>query len=869
MSSPGRLQPLPIDSLLPEIVDALRRRGAVVVEAPPGAGKTTRVPRAILEASLAGDGEVLVLEPRRLAARLAARRVAEELGAVVGGIVGYQVRFDDATGPGTRLRYVTEGLFARRFLSEPTLRGVGAVVLDEFHERRLHGDLALACLRRLRESARPDLKLAVMSATLEAGPVARHLGAPVLRSEGRLFDVAVEHLSLAEAAEPGVRLETRVARAVRRLAAEESDGDILVFLPGMAEIRAAMEACEDVAVRAGLDLVPLHGDLSPEEQDRAVRKGPRRKAIFSTNVAETSVTIEGVAAVVDSGLARVASHSPWSGLPVLAVRKISKASAAQRAGRAGRTRPGRAIRLYTRQDGEARPAFDAPEILREDLAETMLAAAVFSTAELDWLDPPPKAAVGAANALLRFLGAVDAAGRATDLGRRMLRFPLHPRLARLLEEAAAHGAAGEGALVAALLGERDIRERPAGSRRGTDPPTGPSDLTELARIFGEAERCRFAADRLKSLGLSPAGVAAVDRSRRQLLALLGERAVAVDAGAREEILLRAALAAYPDRVARRRTPGGREVVLAGGGAARLDRSSVVRDSALLVAVDAEERRGEGRASRGPSGGAGGQVTVRLASAVTPGMLAALFPELLRREEELVWNAGEERVEGWVRLYYRDLAIEERRKTDVDPARASALLAQAAAAHGAGGFVPEGAIDRLQARLGFVARAVPGSGTAPLGADDIDAALRESCVGRRSFAELRDADVMKAIVGRVPPATRALLDRMAPERIPLPGARSVRVHYGEGGTPYVASRLQDFFGLADGPSVAGGRVPLVLHLLAPNMRAVQVTTDLAGFWERHYPGLRRELMRRYPRHAWPEDPRKASPPASRRRGGTKR
>lgn len=862
MSSPGRLQPLPIDSLLPEIVGALRRHGAVVVEAPPGAGKTTRVPRGILEASLAADGEVLVLEPRRLAARLAARRVAEEIGGAVGEIVGYQVRFDDATGPGTRLRYVTEGLFARRLLSEPALPGVGAVVLDEFHERRLHGDLALACLRRLRETARPDLKLVVMSATLDTAPVARHLVAPVVRSEGRLFDVTVEHLSPAEAAERGIRLEARVARAVRRLAAEESGGDILVFLPGMAEIRGAMEACEGIATRSGLDLLPLHGDLPPEAQDRAVRKGPRRKAIFSTNVAETSVTIDGVAAVVDSGLARVASHSPWSGLPILAVRKISKASAAQRAGRAGRTRPGRALRLYTLHDHDARPSFDAPEILREDLAEIMLAAAVFSTADLEWLDPPPVAAAGAATALLRFLGAVDAAGRATDLGRRMLRFPLHPRLSRLLVEAASHGAAREGALVAALLAERDIRERPAGFQKGWDTATGLSDLAELARLFEEAERVRFSAERVRSLGLSPSAVNAVDRGRRQLLALVGTPTPA-DARGSEEILLRAALAAFPDRVARRRTPGGRDVLLAGGGAARLDRSSVVRDSPLLVAVDAGVRREEG-------GGPGERVTVRLASAVTPGMLTALYPERLRREDELAWNAEEERVEGWDRLYYGELVIEERRKTEFDEARASGLLAEAAAARGAAHFVPEGALARFQARLDFIARAVPGSGVAPLRDEELGAALREACAGRRSFRELRDADLLKAILGRVSRAKRALLDRMAPERISLRGGRSVRVHYGEGGEPpHLESRLQDFFGLENGPSVAGGRVPVVLHLLAPNMRPVQVTTDLAGFWERHYPGLRREMMRRYPKHAWPEDPRKASPAGARRRGGQHR
>ncbi len=868
MKPDGPRQPLPIDSLLPGIVDALRRHGAAVVEAPPGAGKTTRVPRVILEASVAGNGEVLVLEPRRLAARLAARRVAEEIGDRVGGIVGYQVRFEDVTGPRTRLRFVTGGLFARRIVSGPALHGVGAVVLDEFHERSLDGDLALAALRRLRETARPDLKLVVMSATFEAGPVARHLGAPVLRSEGRAFDVAVEHLSLAEATEPGARLETRVARAVRHLAAEGPGGDILIFLPGMGEIRAAMEACGAAAERWGLDLVPLHGDLPPEEQDRAVRKGRRRKAIFSTNVAETSVTIDGVAAVVDSGLARVASHSPWSGLPVLSVRKISKASAAQRAGRAGRTGPGRAIRLYTRQDHDARPAFDVPEILREDLAEIMLAAAVVGIEDRDWLDRPPGAAAGAAKTLLRLLGAIDAEGKATDVGRRMLRFPLHPRLSRLLVEAEARGAAGEGALVAALLAERDIRERAQGLQKRRESPTGPSDLTDLARLFREAERAGPGADRIRSLGLSPSAVAAVARARRQLLGLLGSRGGGGEGD--EEAVLRAALAAFPDRVARRRAPGGRDVLLAAGGAARLDPSSVVRESPLLVAVDAGQQREETGARRGAGGGHGAPVTVRLASAVTPGMLAALFPERLRRDTELAWNERDERVEGWERLYYGDLAIEERRIADIDPAEASALLAAAAAARGPAGFVEDGDIDRLQERLDFVARAVPAAGIARLSGEDMAAALREACKGRRSFAELRNAGLLDAIIAGIPRAGRALLDRMAPDRISLPGGRSLRVHYGEDGkTPHVESRIQDFFGLADGPRIAEGRVALVLHLLAPNMRAVQVTTDLAGFWDRHYPALRRELRRRYPRHAWPEDPRNAPAPASGRRAGKKR
>jgi ATP-dependent helicase HrpB len=900
------MEPLPIDPLLPEVVAALRRSPALVIEAPPGAGKTTRVPRALLEAGLAGGGQVVVLEPRRLAARLAARRVAEEMGERVGGTVGYQVRFEEVAGPRTRLRYLTEGLLTRRLVSDPRLSGVGAVVLDEFHERHLPGDLALGFLRRLQGTGRPDLKLVVMSATLDAAPVARFLGAPSLRSEGRLFEVAVEYLSPAEAARSD-RLEDLVAAAVRRLVREGLLGDVLVFLPGAAEIRRSREALDPLARQADLDLLPLHGDLPPEEQDRAVRPGPRRKVILSTNVAETSVTIEGVTAVVDSGLARVASHSPWSGLPRLEVRKVSRASAAQRAGRAGRTRPGRALRLYTRHDHDSRPGFDLPEVAREDLCEPFLALAALGALEgFPWLEAPPPAAAEAARALLLRLGAVDPGGAVTDVGRRMLRFPLHPRLSRLVCAAEHRGAGEAGVLLAALLGERDIRERALGGRRGA-PPTGPSDLLELAHLFEEAARGRFAEGRLRALGLAPGPVQAVERARRQLTQILRRPPSApgrpspsrrghthnseatrgqqppspsgrgharaseptMGEGAHppatnEAALLLATLAAYPDRVARRREPGSHEVVLAGGGSARLGEGSVVREAPLLVAVDAEERRGDRRLLGAPATGRGGQVVVRIASAVTPEMLLDLFPDSLCLEDEVRWNAQAERAEAVSRLRYQDLTLEETARAP-DPERAAAVLFEAALKQGVRTFAEEGAVDRLLGRLAFAARALPGSGLAPPGEAELAAALRELCAGRRSFAELREAGLVEALLSRLGGRARALLDRAAPERVTLPGGRAVPVHYQAGDEPpWIESRLQDFFGMAAGPHLAEGRVPLTLHLLAPNQRAVQVTSDLSGFWERHYPSIRRELSRRYPRHAWPEDPLRAQPPAPRKR-----
>jgi ATP-dependent helicase HrpB len=454
---------LPIDALLPEIVAALGREKYLVIEAPPGAGKTTRIPPALLPVA---RGDIVVLEPRRLAARMAARRVAAELGERVGETAGYQVRFEDVSGPRTRIRFVTEGVLTRRLMSDPRLDGVGVVILDEFHERHLDSDLALALLKRL------EVRIVVMSATLDAAPVAKFLGnCPVLRSAGKLFDLKIEYTP-----HSGAALEDQVAAAVNRLG--HLNGDVLVFLPGAAEIRRAARALE----RSNLLVVPLHGDLSPEEQDRAVARADRRKVILSTNVAESSITIEGVTAVIDSGLARVATDSPWTGLPALDVRRISQASATQRAGRAGRTAPGRVIRLYTAEDFHRRAAADAPEILRRELSQVVLQLRAMKIEDLDWLDPPPDAALTAATKLLDVLEATPA----------MAGLPLPPRLAKLVVEAARRGVPEKGCAVAAALS--------AGER-------GSSDLLALAEADWQPQTRRVY-DQLRRL------VPGRDRTRR-------------------------------------------------------------------------------------------------------------------------------------------------------------------------------------------------------------------------------------------------------------------------------------------------------------------------------------------------------------------
>jgi ATP-dependent helicase HrpB len=846
------MQALPIDPLLPRLVSELSSARALVLEAPPGAGKTTRVPGALLDAGLSGYGEILVAEPRRLAARLAARRVASERGEAVGRSIGYTVRFEDVSSRQTRIRYVTEGVLARRLLDDPTLEGVGAVVLDEFHERHLATDLSLALVARLQSGARPDLKLIVMSATLEADPVARFLGdCPLLRSEGKLFPLTFEHLP-----RPDDRpLEKQVASAVKRALAEEASGDVLVFLPGAAEIRRAGEALSATAEREGLLVLPLHGDLPIEAQARAVEPASQRKVILSTNVAESSVTIDGVTAVVDSGLSRRASHSPWTGLPRLELAKVSRASATQRAGRAGRTRAGRVLRLYTKGDFDTRPEHDAPELLRLDLSDALLGlhgAGITDPAAMAWLDAPPAAALEAAELLLGRLGALDAKGAITEVGRRMLAFPLHPRLSRVVVEAEARGVAEEGALVAALLGERDIRNQTRTRFGGqaydaAREASGPSDVLELVERFDEARGARFDRQSLRQMQLDGRAVQAVERARRQIARIArdrGERPDGLDGI--EEALSLAVLAGFVDRVARRRKRGGSELTLSNGAAAELSPSSVVHDAMLMVAVDVEEQSGRRR---------GG--VVRVASAIEPEWLLDLHPDLLEMSDELTWNAEAGRVDRVSRISCGSVVLDESRAPAPPSEEASRLLLRAAEGRP---LAAHDALEQLRARIALVRDKCP-----ELGLDeppDNAALLARACEGLTRLSELEQLDLAALLRAELPAARR--LSELAPERITLPGGRSTAVHYEPGKPPWIASRLQDFFGMGFAPRICDGREPLTLHLLAPNQRAVQVTSDLSGFWERHYPSIRRELMRRYPKHAWPEDGRNAKPPAPRGR-----
>jgi ATP-dependent RNA helicase HrpB len=768
---------LPVDAILPEVVASLNRCPNLAVEAPPGAGKTTRVPPALL-GKLGGD--VVVLEPRRIAARLAARRVASEMGEQVGDTVGYQVRFEQAVSPRTRLRLVTEGVLTRRLLSDPSLKGVAAVILDEFHERHLESDLALALLKRLQKT-RPDLRLIVMSATLNTAPVAQYLGdCLVLRSEGKLFELSVTHLPYSP--EP---LHVQVKRAVEMLVTEQHSGNILSFLPGAVEIRRAMRECEPVARQFGLLMLPLHGSLSPEEQDRAVSASVERKLILATNVAESSVTIEGVTAVIDSGLARFATYSSWSGLPTLHVGRISKASAKQRAGRAGRVGPGRVIRLYTEQDYLQRPEQETQEIVRSDLSQLCLDLRAMGFADisgLNWLDAPPAEAVQAAERLLDRLGATG------ESARRLAQYPLPPRLSRILVEAMERGVGEDGCVAAALLGSGVHVEN--------------SDL-------------------LAAMGTPP------DRRLSQHIAQLRRIArPAKQKGHDDDALLMSVLAGFPDRVARKRT--GNQVLLSAGGSAEVAGEAPRYE--FMVAVDAEDRKDKSLP------------LVRMTARIEPEWLIDLFPDHVRDHSEVVWNRGAERVDAVSALRYDELVIEESRGAAPDEEAAAKLLAEKALEAGMERFADMDALKELTARIDF----------ARLDPPDFAEALRELCSGLRSFSELKHAatGLLSLIECKV---NAKRLNEIAPARIRLQNGRYTKVHYETGKPPWIASRLQDFFGMHETPRIGPDHTPTVVHLLAPNQRPVQTTSDLAGFWQRLYPQVRRELMRRYPKHAWPESP----------------
>lgn len=857
------LPPLPVDNCLPLLLKEVRSRNTVIVEAAPGAGKTTRVPPALLEVV---EGEILVLEPRRLAARLSAERVAWELEERCGDTVGYQVRYEKVAGPRTRIRYITEGLFLRLFLSDPTLSKVGCVVLDEFHERHVHTDVALGLARSVQErtSGRPggDLRIVVMSATLNTGLLQAAIpDAGLVRSEGRVFPVDIEYLPQ----EPTRPMEILVEDAVAALLSDaRCPGHILVFLAGAAEIRRAAAQLADLARTKDAVLLELRADLPIAEQQRVFETSTKRKIILSTNVAETSVTIDGVTGVVDTGVAKVAGHAAWSGMPTLELRKTSQASANQRAGRAGRTAPGVCKRLYTKFDFGVRPAFEKPEIQRLDLTQVVLElkAAGIDETRFPWLEKPDPASVAACEDLLRWLGGIDTHGKITMLGLQIVEYPLHPRLSRILVEAQKRKCLGAMLGCVALLSEGMIFRRNAEA-----PDDAHSDLAYqrsalLAKIAKGAQRqassSAFGTSGVADALIDPAAVKRVENLARQLCQASRLPFDALFEPLADEDLDTCLLTGFPDRVCKvresTRTPGSKassntlELALCLGGQATLSRASVARNASFLLALDAEESKGQSAA------------LVRVASAVEPELLLLSDSPLLSTREEANWDAAGERVRVSKRTYYGQIVLEEAFRSV--PETEQEFLQKKLHADWPQPFGEEEVktLEYLNVRIALLQEAgitanVPNFSKG----EDFDFLLMHICEGKRSYGEIMERELWDYVSDLCSPDALRALEEFAPEKISIGAGRKVKVHYEPGKPPWVASRLQDFFGTTQTPRIARGRIPVVTHLLAPNGQSVQVTQDLAGFWDRAYQEVRRELSRRYPRHSWPEDPRTAEPP----------
>jgi len=865
------LLPLPIDQALPELLAKLTASRSAVLVAPPGAGKTTRVPPAILRSGLlsAEHPNIVMLQPRRVAARAAASRIAAEQGWAVGDQVGYHVRFDRKLSARSRIRVLTEGILTRQLLDDPGLEGIGAVLLDEFHERSLHTDIAIALLREVQESLRPDLMLVVMSATLSAEPVAKFLNdAPIVRSEGRMFPIATSYRAVAMPA-----AVNGVPAALADLFSDPKDdgGDVLVFLPGMEEIRRTQRRLEDGVpigpqhVTDDLLVLPLHGSLTADEQDLALRPSEQRKIILATNIAETSLTIEGVTNVIDTGLARLASYDAERGLDRLDLCRISRASAEQRAGRSGRTAPGRCIRLWSEKEHHALNAYETPEIRRVDLAGTALSLHAWGVnpRTFGWFEQPSDASLDTAEGLLEMLGALNATTRQiTPLGKQMVNLPMHPRLARLLVAAQSIGLAREGATLAAMLSEKDILpfEQDRDARRAS--VTGDSDVLYRLQRLESGDR-----------SLDHAAVKQVNAARHQFLQAVESRTRSAPAKASDsdDDLLKLILLAYPDRVCKRRPNDPTQAVMVGGGGVRIGTESIVSQPQLFVAVDARHDNFSNVQ----------QAVVRIASRVDPAWLEELFPQSIRRENVAEFDEQRGKVIGVRRTLYRNLPLREDIDGAVDDEAAARALADILRPRAAALLREDEHLAPLVARLQLLAEHMPEhpwpmlesmTSPSPLAVSHAAAADRakpqtasepdwiyQACLGARTLDDAK-RKLPNALRNQLVYPLDRLLEQHAPETVEVPTGNRIKIDYKPGQRPVLAVRLQEVFGWLDTPRIANGRVPLLMHLLGPNYRPVQITDDLRSFWSGTYFQVRKDLKVRYPKHAWPDDPLTATPQA---------
>jgi ATP-dependent helicase HrpB len=880
---------LPIYELEDAIVAGVRASGRVIVQAPTGSGKSTQVPQMLWRHGFLDAGQVVILQPRRLATRLLAARVAAEVGTALGQTVGYQIRLDSRVSAATQIRFVTEGILLRQMSFDPALRGVSALVFDEFHERHLYGDISLARALQLQQSVRPDLKLIVMSATLDTGALRTYLApCELLVSAGRTFPVTVEYLAKPVDFDREPVWETAAGEAAR-IAAQVS-GDLLVFMPGAYEIGRTVQAVQNEKALRGFLVLPLHGELPPEAQDRAVARYDRRKIIVSTNVAETSLTIDGVTAVIDSGLARMARYDPHRGINTLLIERISAASADQRAGRAGRTAPGKCVRLWTEREHARRPAQELPEVKRLDLSEVVLTLKAAGIDDIDgfpWLEKPDPKSLERAEGLLADLGALrngaatpssrqsggegvaapepqqsgalgitrptstasfqlTSALQITELGRKMLRFPVHPRYARMFLAAEDYGCVRSVALMAALTQGRSFLLRGAGReaeerREELLGAEHESDFFLLMRAWRYADRAGYDLDACRRLGVHAQAARQVGPLFQQFLEIAGGEGLDVSEKRVDSAAVRkCVLAGFSDHLARRLDGGTLRCELVHGRRGQLARESGIQSAALLVAAEVSEIEARGEVT----------VLLSLATAIEEAWLRELFPGDYRDTTGVVYDESTRRVIARRERRFRDLVLEARPTADTPPpGEAAALLAREVVAGRITLTEWTEAVEQWIVRVNCLAKWWPELEVTPIGEADRTTLIEQICHGACGARELKDRPVMPVLRGWLRAEQLAVLEDYLPERIEMDNGRRSRLTYSADGPPVLSARIQELYGVSGRFTLGHGRVPVKIEVLAPNHRPVQVTDDLTVFWREIYPKIKPELSRRYPRHEW--------------------
>ena len=870
---------LPIYEIEREIIARLQNDRRLILSAPTGSGKSTQVPQMLFKHGLLNDGQVVILQPRRLAARLLAARVASELGVKLGEEVGYQIRFENVTSAKTKIRFVTEGVLLRQMIEDPNLRGVSALLFDEFHERHLYGDITLAQALDQQELHRPDLKIAVMSATLNAGELEKYLSecrsrgdeaqisgatsqrlltssptnnldfrCSTLASEGRTFPVDVEYLPHRFGANPPPVWEL-AADVFRNFVHAGGEDDVLVFMPGGFEISQTIEAIRSTSEAKGFIILPLHGELPPRDQDAAVARYQQRKVVVATNVAETSITIDGVRLVIDSGLARIARYDSNRGINTLLIERISQSSSDQRAGRAGRTAPGKCIRLWSRSEHDERAPHEMSEIRRLDLSEVVLtlkASGVEDLRKFRWLEKPDEISLTHAEELIADLGAIDHDGRITPVGRKMLAFPLHPRYSRMLLAAQEYGCVHQACLVAALTQGRDLMLRNCGrdvdsAREDLLGDKASSDFWILMRAWNFAANNQFRVDACRKLGIHAVTAKQVGPLFDQFLRIAErEKLDTKPREVKDEALQKCILIGFSDRVARRLDEGTLRCELVHNRRGVLARESVVQHSPLFVA--AEIREIEGR---------GGDVNtiLSLGTAIETEWLRELFPDDLKSDLHVQFDAQQKRVLAAELLRFRGLALAAKR-IDPPPAEAAArLLADEIIAERL--LLPnwDHSVEQWLARLNLLCTHCADLQLPAITDDDKKSIIEQLCHGAVSYKDIKEREVKPIVTSWLSHTQRELLDKYAPERLTLPNDRTPKVNYENGKSPFISLRIQELYDVNQTPKIAMGRVPVTVHILTPGMKPIQVTQDMASFWREHYPKIKSELARKYPKHFW--------------------